>query len=62
MIGKTAMIIVFVGPLAVLGIAMIRLVTDPYVHRFPYQKPKDRDIVPFDRNEAISRMQKERNQ
>ena len=59
MLGKIVMMAVFIGPFAVLGIAMIRLLTDPYVHRYPYKKPADRDIVQFDREELIARMKKE---
>lgn len=58
MLGKIAMFAVFVGPLLILGIALLRQATDPYVHRFEYRKHIDIDSVNFDRDKFITEMQR----
>lgn len=58
MLGKMAMLALFVGPFAILGIALIRQATDPYVHRFPYRKHIDLDVVHFDRDKVITEIQR----
>lgn len=57
-LGKIAMLAVFVGPFAILGIALIRQATDPYVHRFPHRKHIDLDVVNFDREKFITQIQR----